>query len=65
MKQKCKNGKVILDKKSAIAMANLTFRLHHIKMDIYHCDACNFWHLATSDHPKFRVTRHKRFRHNL
>lgn len=63
MKPKCKSGKIILDKKSAVTMANLTLKLHHIKMNIYQCE--DHWHLATADDPKFGVSHHKKFRHNL
>ena len=65
MKTKCINGKIILDKKSAITMANLTFKLHHIKMDVYNCPRCNFWHTSTANDPRFGIRRHREFRHNI
>lgn len=56
----CKKAdKIIYDKKTAITMKNLTFKLHHIKMAEYPCG--DHWHLATKPE-----NGHKRpFRHNL
>lgn len=65
MKPICTNGKQILDKKSAVTMANLTYRLHHIKMKEYNCPECNFWHLATAIEPGRERRGKAKFRHNL
>lgn len=67
IKDRCITGKVILDKKSARSLANLTFKLHHIKTDIYQCTIDHkHWHVTTADDPRPGVNNRKRqFRHNL
>ena len=52
----CPTGKVIYDKKSATTLRNLTEKTHHVKMNIYECKTCNYWHLTT-------IGEHRTFRH--
>lgn len=53
--KECPSGKHIYDKKGAVTLKNLTMEIHHIKMRIYQCPDCNYWHLAS-------VGKHKNFR---
>ena len=53
----CPSGKVVYDKRGATTMANLTMKLHRIKMRAYECNMGNHWHLAT-------IGKHRQFRHN-
>lgn len=54
----CSTGKIVYDKKSARTLKNLTEKLHGIKMDIYECEECNYWHLTA-------VEEHRQFRHTI
>lgn len=56
----CPTHKQGYDKKGAQTFANLTFKLHHIKSNIYECKVCKRWHLTT-------ITKNKKgtFRHNI
>lgn len=53
----CPSGKKTFDKLGATTLKNLTFKLHHIKMDVYSCPRCHFWHLTSVG--KKRHFRHK------
>ena len=57
-RERCSTGKIIYDKKSARTLKNLTEKLHRIKMDIYECEECNYWHLTS-------INEHREFRHVL
>lgn len=40
------NGKRCYDKKSAQTARNGRYSADHIKLRIYPCDKCNYWHLT-------------------
>lgn len=41
----CK-GKPMYDKKTARTAVNKRFKDDHVRLRIYHCNRCNFWHLT-------------------
>ena len=43
----CTTGKVKFDKRGAQTARNKRFEEAHIKLRIYHCPECNWWHLTS------------------
>lgn len=55
----CSTGKIIYDKKGALTLKNLTEKLHNIKMEVYECKKCGYWHLTSIEgHREFRHAKH-------
>lgn len=47
-------NKRCLDKKGAQTAVNASMRKFHGKMRYYHCEECNWWHLASINPKKVR-----------
>lgn len=46
--ERCVTGKPSYDKKTAITAKNKRWNDSRVKLRIYHCEKCNYWHLTSS-----------------
>ena len=53
----CSSGKKLLDKKGATSLKNFLMEMHHMKMTIYECPECHYWHTSTKERHHRQISR--------
>lgn len=48
-----RSGKPCYDKRAATTAANLRYKEAHIRLRIYPCPDCNWWHLTKTNYWKY------------
>lgn len=47
------NGKPSYDKKGALTAKNKRMQQDHVKLRVYQCDKCDYWHLTSQEKNEF------------